>query len=71
MGIKDNAKRSVQVAKEHLKYDKFELAVNALEHDIADRGGLKNEWRQIDSEIQKEIKETWKEILREVFEERM
>jgi hypothetical protein len=34
-------------------------AVDAIILDLSDRRGLKQEWDQIDDDIQQEIKETW------------
>lgn len=65
--IINSAKRSLEVAKQNFKPDAVDLIVNALAYDINDRRGLKNEWRQIDYEVIKEIKATWKEIILEGF----
>ena len=37
--------------------------VNEILNDLTDRSGLGNEWDNIDSDIQKEIKEAWAEII--------
>lgn len=42
-------------------------AVAAIIYDLEDRRGLKHEWRQIDPEIQQEIREVWEKILDREF----
>ena len=37
--------------------------VNKIVKDLCDRGGLQNEWDNIDADIQKEIKQTWAKIV--------
>ena len=39
--------------------------VKAIISDLSDRSGLGNEWEMCDSDIQKEIIESWIEILLE------
>jgi hypothetical protein len=39
------------------------LAVEALIKDLKDRQGIGDEWEQIDSDIQEEIKDTWTMIV--------
>jgi len=45
--------------------DKAERIVKAIEKDFTDRRGLRQEWEQIDAEIQAEIRETWANLVRE------
>jgi len=45
----------------------IELAVEAIIADLNDRRGLKQEWRQIEPDIQEEIAETWRLILSHVM----
>jgi hypothetical protein len=40
-------------------------AVEAIIRDLSDRRGLRQEWEQIDDDIQEEIKETWAWIIRD------
>jgi hypothetical protein len=44
--------------------DKAERIVKAIEKDFTDRRGLRQEWEQIDAEIQAEIRATWTAIVR-------
>ena len=44
--------------------DKAERIVAAIEYDFTDRRGLRQEWEQIDTEMQAEIRTTWTEIVR-------
>jgi hypothetical protein len=37
--------------------------VSAIVEDLSDRRGLRQEWEQIDEEIQAEIKQTWAGII--------
>jgi hypothetical protein len=37
--------------------------VSAIVEDIEDRRGLRQEWENIDSDIQKEIKEEWAKLV--------
>lgn len=37
--------------------------VNTILKDMTDRRGLRQEWDQIDSDIQQEIKDTWAELV--------
>lgn len=45
------------------KEEQAEKIVENIVSDLTDRRGLKQEWWMIDEDIQKEIKETWKEII--------
>jgi hypothetical protein len=40
-------------------------AVESIVQDLSDRRGLRQEWEQIDEDIQEEIKQTWAVIIRE------
>ena len=42
-------------------------AVHKILADMTDRRGLRQEWEQIDPDIQAEIRETWTEIVESVF----
>jgi hypothetical protein len=41
-----------------------ERIVKAIITDFTDRRGLRQEWEQIDADIQQEIRETWLAIVR-------
>lgn len=46
------------------------LAVRAVQEiidDLTDRRGLKQEWHQMDAEIQDEIRETWIGLIEDTF----
>ena len=47
--------------------DVWQIASKAVEriidNDLTDRRGLKHEWRQIDPDIQEEIRQTWADII--------
>lgn len=42
--------------------------VAAIERDFTDRRGLRQEWEQIDDEIQEEIRATWRKLVRKELE---
>ena len=44
--------------------DKAERIVNAIEKDFTDRRGLRQEWEQIDAEMQAEIRASWTALVR-------
>lgn len=46
-----------------IKSDIAKQAVEAIVYDLTDRGGLSDEWDQIDEEIQVEIKNKWHGII--------
>jgi len=46
------------------------LIVDDIVDDISDRRGLKSEWYAIDEDIQKEIKDTWKNIVLQYIKRR-
>jgi len=50
------------------KMDTAERIVKAIEDDFTDRRGLRQEWEQIDADIQAEIRETWTRLVREELE---
>lgn len=50
--------------------DKAEKIVEAIMKDFTDRRGLRQEWEQIDEDIQNEIKGTWIELVRKVLDEK-
>ena len=37
--------------------------VQAFEEDFAGRRGLRQEWEQIDEDVKKEIRETWRRLV--------
>ena len=43
--------------------DKARAVVDKLIGDLTDRGGLSQEWEQIDEDIQQEIREEWAKII--------
>ena len=43
-------------------------AVKAIIADLSDRRGLRQEWDQIDDDIQKEIKDEWARMVDEAFD---
>ena len=49
------------------KKDKSEDVVEAIIKDFTDRRGLRQEWEQIDEDIQEEIKERWIGLARDVL----
>jgi hypothetical protein len=51
----------------HAKPDKAQQIVEAIEADLTDRRGLKQEWGQIDYDIQDEIRDTWAGIIRKML----
>jgi hypothetical protein len=63
----ESALRSVKIATDSFPISPYLLAVEAIEHDIRDRRGLKNEWSAIDPSIRNDIKETWLEIIKECY----
>ena len=44
-----------------------EMVVDAIVTDFTDRRGLRQEWEQIDEEIQNEIKGEWMRLVREIL----
>ena len=48
---------------------KSKKAVKNIIKNLSDRRGLKQEWNQIDDDIQKEIIELWTTIVEKEFEE--
>lgn len=39
--------------------------VSRIEADFTDRRGLRQEWDEIDADIQEEIRDTWRDIVRQ------
>lgn len=37
--------------------------VKAIERDFTDRRGLRQEWEQIDDDVKKDIRKTWRTIV--------
>lgn len=48
----------------HVDADNAQLIVAAIEHDLRDRRGLRQEFEQIDEDIQDEIRDAWADIIR-------
>lgn len=42
-------------------------AVAKIVYDLTDRWGLRQQWEQIDADIQREIKRTWAQAIDEAF----
>lgn len=52
------------ISKNHdFAVSRAEHIVNLLVKDFTDRRGLRQEWEQIDEEIQQEIRKTWEKIV--------
>ena len=62
-----SVKRDIETAKENLKCDPVDLAVEAIEVDICDRASLKRAWANIDDEVILSIKAHWRAIIEECF----
>ena len=58
--------RALEVCKKYKDYKgkSIDLAVDAIIYDLSDRRGIKNEWYNIDKDIQEQIKIVWKEIIK-------
>ena len=41
--------------------------IKAIEDDFTDRRGLRQEWEQIDNNIKREIKRTWRKIIENII----
>ena len=64
MTPKELATWNIKQVKPHCKkMTTAETIVEAIVYDILDRRGLKQEFRQIDEDIVKEIKEVWRETI--------
>lgn len=51
---------------EHLTSEEIANAiVSRIEADFTDRRGLRQEWDEIDADIQEEIRDTWRDIVRQ------
>ena len=48
--------------------DDYDFIVKAIVADICNRGGLGDEWEQIDATIQLEIMQVWREIIQMVID---
>lgn len=46
-----------------MSMSKAKEIVNAIIADLTDRRGLRQEWEQIDSDIQEDIRQEWIEIV--------
>lgn len=46
-----------------------EYITEEIVKDLSDRRGLRQEWDNIDYDIQEEIKDNWKSIIRDVLKE--
>ncbi|MBI2633454.1 MAG: hypothetical protein HYW78_03670 [Parcubacteria group bacterium] len=47
-----------------------EKIVNEIMKDLCDRSGLQNEWENIDSDVQGEIKKEWRKIVIEILNDK-
>ncbi len=52
----------------HTPQDGYDFIVKAIVADICDRRGLRQEWESIDGDIQGEIMNVWREIIRGVID---
>jgi trans-2-enoyl-CoA reductase len=48
-------------------YYRSQTIVEEIIKDLSDRRGLRQEWNQIDEDIQEEIRETWVGIVQDVL----
>lgn len=64
----DNAKRTIESAKRRFLRSKHRLAAEAILVDCLDRGGIKHEFRQIDSHVLNDIIDMWTEIIKQASE---
>jgi len=52
------------ISKDHdFARSRAEHIVNLIVHDFTDRRGLRQEWEQIDDDIQQEIRQTWTKLV--------
>ena len=51
-----------------IEVSKEEEIVFSIKKDFTDRGGLRQEWEQIDNDIQNEILETWVKDVKRILE---
>lgn len=49
---------------------KIKGIINAIELDITDRKGLRQEWEHIDEDIKDEIRKTWFQIISNILGDR-
>jgi hypothetical protein len=63
--IIEDASSSLRLAHEfgRNRGDNISLAVDAIEIDILDRGGIKHIWSEIDDDVKEIIRETWGVII--------
>ena len=64
MELKDKYYNFVLKTNPNEEFSVEEKIVFSILQDFTDRGGLSNEWEQIDDDIQEEIIETWLEIVK-------
>lgn len=51
--------------------NEVERIIENIIRDISNRRGIGSEWEQIDIEIQEEIKNEWRMIIRQILNERV
>ena len=69
--INKTVRSSIEHAKKYYvtdNTDKYELAVESILCDLIDRRGIRYSWYDINEDIQKEIKETWRRIIKTTIE---
>lgn len=49
-----------------MKIEQAREIVSAIVRDLEDRGGISNEWDEIDDDTQAEIRQAWAEIVFEI-----
>jgi len=69
MGLKDRYYDYILKEKTDSEFTVQEKIVFSIMSDFTDRRGLRQEWEQIDDEIQNEIIETWINIVKEKLHE--
>lgn len=69
--VQERALHTIAIVKKYnAEISSLDLAVNAIAQDINDRGGIKHEWQQIESDIiEEDILPTWKSIIEECLSE--
>ena len=65
---REHAQIALRIARDiYRPTNQHDLAIHAILADLTDRRGLKQEWYQIDPDTRKEITQTWRLILLQVF----
>jgi hypothetical protein len=60
----ENDKELKQLIKKVGREEKIKCVINEIIKDISGRRGLGNEWETIDDDVQEEIKDSWKSIIK-------